>query len=185
MLAKNYIKVKKGLDKNAIVKEFDGLLAKVVIKVDDDFNDDDIEVLNDEHVHIEESKSQNFVQIGDSNILFLATGRDLFLERKPLMRRYFSLAQCANFVKMDEILQEANLSPKTAFLYRGRARSFISVQAFKILTSSDYYDLKEKKAEVEQSLEKVSQEKTVLMAKKVKKNSNLYLLFRIFNFLNF
>ena len=171
MLAKNYIKVKKGLDKNAIVKEFDGLLAKVVNNKDDDFNDDDIEVvLEDEHVHVEEfDKSQNFVQIGDSNILFLATGRDLFLERKPLMRRYYSLSQCSNFVKMDEILQEADLSPKTAFLYRGRARSFISVQGFKILINSEYYDLKEKKSEVEQSLEKVSQEKTVLMAKKVKK----------------
>ena len=169
LLAKNYIKVKKGLDKNVIVAEFDAWLARVNTEDDFNFNEDEVEAFEDmEHVHVEECKSQNFVQIGDSNVLFLATGRDLFLERKPLMRRYFSLSQCSNFTKMDEILQEANVNPKTAFLFRGRSRSFISVTAFKILTTnSEYYSLKEKKDEVASSLEKLSQEKAVLMATKV------------------
>ena len=142
MLAKNYVKICQNLDKNVILAELDHILAKYSKEAFDD--EEDFEIIDDNEIIVEETKNQNFVTIGDFSVLFLATGRDLFLERKPLMRKYFSLSQCCNYAKMDAILQESGLNPKTAFLFRGRSRSFISVAAFKALIQNEYYDLKSK-----------------------------------------
>ena len=83
---------------------------------------------------------QAIVKICDLNIPFNIKGNNVYLYKRAMMELFkIRKGRCANFIKMDSILNEAGITKNEAFiLHHGRLRKYISIPAIKILMGKEF-----------------------------------------------
>ena len=83
---------------------------------------------------------QAIVKICDLNIPFNIKGNNVYLYKRAMMELFkIRKGRCANFIKMDSILNEAGITKNEAFiLHHGRLRKYISIPAIKVLMTKEF-----------------------------------------------
>ena len=119
----------------------------------------------------EDVGGQPMIKICDAMIPYQVKERNIFLERKNLLNDLFFVQsqQKRNYQMMDQVLTEAGCNLMKSFIWFGKNRKFISIPALKVLMKQNYYALKkpELKQQIENSLDKLTKDKSNLLAKKV------------------
>ena len=67
-------------------------------------------------------------------------GNNVYLYKRAMMELFkIRKGRCANFIKMDSILNEAGITKNEAFiLHHGRLRKYISIPAIKVLMGKEF-----------------------------------------------
>lgn len=188
---RNYLKITE--NKVKVAEDLNNLLQKYEVKtvgtkgtMDIDVKDTKEESPEEEDEDLEPEKVDNNIQqdqndgssldhqaivkICDLNIPFNIKGNNVYLYKRAMMELFkIRKGRCANFIKMDSILNEAGITKNEAFiLHHGRLRKYISIPAIKILMGKEFLVCKNPalKPDIEQALAKLTQDKETLIAKK-------------------